>query len=158
LRSAEAGSLYPGLEILQAAGVSVGRGTPQPFALLGAPWIRGEELAAYLNLRAIPGVRFAPEKFTPDSDLYKGELCDGVRILLTDRNAFQAMRMGMEIAVALGKLYPGKFDAGKMMNLVGNDSTIHLLKSGAEPESIVSSWAKDLAAFRRVRAKFLLYL
>ena len=82
LRSPEAGILYPGLEILQAGGVSVGRGTTQPFELLGAPWIRGEELAAYLNRRAIPGVRFEPEKFTPDSGLYKGELCEGVRVVL----------------------------------------------------------------------------
>lgn len=157
LRSPESGILYPGLEILQAAGVSVGRGTPQPFEMLGAPWSRGEELAAYLNQRAIPGVRFEPQKFTPDSDVYKGELCDGVRITLTDRKVLQTMRMGMEIAVALGKRYPGKFDTGKMMNLVGNDSTIQLLKNGSEPEAIVASWTKDLVAFRRMRARYLLY-
>src|SRR5579864_4831887 len=74
LHSPEEGILYPGLEILQAGGVSVGRGTARPFELMGAPWIRGEELAANLNRRAIPGVRFEPEKFTPDSALYKNEL------------------------------------------------------------------------------------
>ena len=98
LRSAAEGMFYPGLEILQAGRVSVGRGTRRPFELLGAPWIRGEEFAAELNRRAIPGVRFVPEKFTPDSGLYHGELCDGVRITLTDRTAFQTMRVGMEIA------------------------------------------------------------
>src|ERR1700719_3386890 len=111
LRSPEAEILYPGLEILQAGGVSVGRGTARPFELLGAPWIHGEELAAYLNRRAIPGVRFEPEKFTPDSGMYKGELCDGIRVVLTDRDSLQATRMGIEIASALGNLYPGKFEA-----------------------------------------------
>ena len=110
LRSAEAGVLYPGLEILQAGGVSVGRGTDRPFERLGAPWIRGEEFAAYLNRRAIPGVRFEPDQFTPDSGLYKGEMCEGARVVVTDRDALQSMRMGMEIAAALGKLYPGKFE------------------------------------------------
>ena len=58
LRSAEAGLLYPGLEILQAGGVSVGRGTERPFEHFGAPWIRSSEFVAYMNGRSIPGVRF----------------------------------------------------------------------------------------------------
>jgi uncharacterized protein YbbC (DUF1343 family) len=157
LRSSEAGILYPGLEILQAGGVSVGRGTSRPFELLGAPWIRGEELAAYLNQRAIPGVRFEPEKITPDSGLYKGELCEGVRVALTDRDALQAMRMGIEIASALGKLYPGKFDLAKMIELVGNTATIKRLVEGGDPAVIAASWSRDLETFRKVRVKYLLY-
>ncbi len=157
LRSTEAGILYPGMEILRAGGVSVGRGTERPFELLGAPWIRGEEFAAEMNRRAIPGVRFEAQKFTPDSGLYKGELCEGVRVVLIDRNALETMRMGIEIASALGKLYPGKFDAAKMIALVGNSATIQQLVAGEEPSAIVASWNKELAAFRRVRAKYLLY-
>jgi uncharacterized protein YbbC (DUF1343 family) len=157
LRSPGEGILYPGLEILQAGGVSVGRGTSHPFELLGAPWIRGEELADYINRRAIPGVRFEPEKFTPDSGLYKGELCEGVRVVLADRDALQAMRMGIEIASALGKLYLGKFETAKMIELVGNGATIKLLMAGDDPTAIVESWNKDHEAFRKVRAKYLLY-
>jgi uncharacterized protein YbbC (DUF1343 family) len=157
LRSPEAGILYPGLEILQAGGMSVGRGTSRPFEMLGAPWIRGEDFAAYLNRRAIPGVRFEPDKFTPDSGLYKGELCEGVRVVLTDRDALHAMRMGIEIASALGKLYPGKFEAAKIIDLVGNTPTIKKLMNGEDPATIAASWNKDLEAYRKVRAKYLLY-
>jgi len=157
LRSPDAGILYPGLEILQASGVSVGRGTARPFEQLGAPWIRGEEFAAYLNRRAIPGVRFEPQKFTPDSGLYKGEQCDGAKIVLTDRDLLQTMRMGIEIASALGKLYPGKFDAAKMIELIGNATTIQQLVEGTDAVAIVESWNKDLEAFRKVRAKYLIY-
>jgi uncharacterized protein YbbC (DUF1343 family) len=157
LRSPEAGILYPSLEILQAGGVSVGRGTTRPFELLGAPWIRGEELAAYLNRRAIPGVRFEPEKFTPDSGLYKGELCEGVRVVLTDRDKLQAMRMGIELVNALGKLYPHKFETAKMIELLGNAETSKQLMDGGDPAAIVASWNKDLEAFGKVRAKYMLY-
>jgi uncharacterized protein YbbC (DUF1343 family) len=157
LRSSEAGILYPGLEILQASGVSVGRGTSRPFELVGAPWIRGEELAADLNRRSIPGVRFEPEKFTPDSGLYKGELCEGVRVALTDRDALPSLRMGIEIASALRKSYPGKFEAARMIDLVGNAATIRQLIEGGDPEAIVASWNQDLDAFRKVRANYLLY-
>jgi uncharacterized protein YbbC (DUF1343 family) len=157
LRSSTAGTLYPGLEILQAGGVSVGRGTSRPFEFVGAPWIRGEESASYLNHRAIPGVRFEPVKFTPDSGLYKGDLCEGVKVALVDRNALQPMRMGVEIALALGKLYPGKFDRAKLIELIGNAATIKQLMDGEDPAMIVTSWSKDLEAFRKVRQKYLLY-
>jgi uncharacterized protein YbbC (DUF1343 family) len=157
LRSPEAGILYPGLEILQAGGVSVGRGTSHPLELIGAPWIRGEELADSLNRLRIPGVRFEMEKFTPDSGLYQGELCEGVRVALLDRNELQGMRMGIEIASALGKLYPRKFDSAKTIELVGNEATIGQLVNGEGPAAIVASWNKGLEAFRKVRLKYLIY-
>ena len=157
LRWFRAEILYPGIEILQAGGVSVGRGTPHPFEFVGAPWIRGEELAAYLNRLAIRGVRFEPEKFTPDSGPYKGQLCDGVRVALTDGNALQPMRVGIEIALALEKLYPGKFDPAKMIELVGNANTIRQLVEGEDATAIVTSWNHELEEFRKTRAKYLLY-
>ena len=157
LRSATAGIMYPGLEILQAGGVSVGRGTNHPLEVVGAPWIRGEVLAAYLNRRAIAGVRFEPEKFTPESGLYKGQHCDGVRAALTDRDALQPMRMGIELALALGKLYPGKFAPAKMIELVGNSATIKQLAAEEDAAAIVASWNHDLDIFRKMRAKYLLY-
>jgi uncharacterized protein YbbC (DUF1343 family) len=157
LHSEEAGILYPGLEILQAGGVSVGRGTETPFEIVGAPWIRSEQFAAYLNRRAIPGVRFESRKFTPDTGLFKGELCEGFHVVLGDRNALQSMRMGIEIAAALTKFYPVKFETGKMVVLVGNGETIKQLQEGRDPSAIVASWTRDLEAFRKIRAKYLLY-
>jgi uncharacterized protein YbbC (DUF1343 family) len=157
LRSSVAGILYPGLEILRAGGISVGRGTDKPFERLGAPWIRGEEFAEAMNRRAIPGVRFEPDRFTPDAGIYKGELCQGVRVVVTDRTALQTMRMGIEIAATLSKMYPGKFDVAKMIALVGNAASIEQLKNGEAPSAIVAGWDKSLAAFRRVRVRFLLY-
>jgi uncharacterized protein YbbC (DUF1343 family) len=157
LRSPAAEILYPGLEILQAGGVSVGRGTSHPFEVFGAPWIEGTELAAYLNGRKIPGVRFEPEKFTPDSGLFKGALCEGVRVVLTNRDAVESMLMGMEIASALGKLYPGKIEAAKMIELIGNASTIKSLEAGEDPVAILATWDGDMEAFQKIREKYLLY-
>ncbi|HEX3377453.1 MAG TPA: hypothetical protein VHS29_11370, partial [Candidatus Acidoferrales bacterium] len=157
LRSEEAGILYPGLEILQAGGVSVGRGTGTPFEIVGAPWIRAEDFAAYLNRRAIPGVRFEARRFTPDAGLFKGELCEGIHVVLGDRNVLQSMRMGIEIAAALSKLYPGKFESMKMIVLVGNSKTIKQIQDGRDPVGIVASWDASLELFRKMHAKYLLY-
>jgi uncharacterized protein YbbC (DUF1343 family) len=157
LRTPAGEVLYPGIEILQAGGVSVGRGTDKPLERVGAPWIRSEEFLSEVNRRNIPGVRFESDQFTPDSDAYKGEPCRGVRVVVTDRNAFQPLQMGLETASALRKLYPEHFDPAKMMFLVGNQATIDALTRGEAPAVIAASWNKDLAAFRKIRAKYLLY-
>jgi hypothetical protein len=65
--------------------------------------------------------------------------------------------MGIEIASALGKLYPGKLDTPKMMMLVGNDSTIEQLTNGEEPGAIVVGWKEKLSAFEKTRTNYLLY-
>jgi uncharacterized protein YbbC (DUF1343 family) len=157
LRSTRAEILYPGLEILQAGGVSVGRGTDAPFERFGAPWIHGDEFVAYMNRRGVPGVRFAADRFTPDAGLHKDELCEGAKLIVTNRGSLQSMRMGLEIAAALAKLYPGKFDVAKMITLVGNAETIRRLKDGEDPASIAARWNANLDAFRKMRAKYLLY-
>ena len=157
LRSLNAALLYPGIEILQAAGVSVGRGTDTPFELFGAPWINGPQLAAELNHRFVPGVRFVPTLFTPDSGLYQGELCHGISLVITDRASLEPMLMGLEIASALHKLYPDHFSYDKMIELVGNADTIARLKSGESPLRIVWDWQPDLDNFRAMRAKYLIY-
>lgn len=157
LRSLNAALLYPGIEILQAGGVSVGRGTETPFELFGAPWIQASQLAAYLNGRFVPGVRFVPIQFTPDSAPYERQLCQGISLVITDRASLNSMLMGLEIAAALNQLYPGQFSLDKMIELVGNADTIAKLKSGEAPTRIVWDWQADLSNFRKLRANYLIY-
>lgn len=157
LRSLNAALPYPGIETLQAGGVSVGRGTDTPFELFGAPWIHGVELAEELNRQFVPGVHFVPIRFTPDSALYKGELCEGISLVITDRASVNSMLMGLEIAATLQKLYPDHFALDKIIELVGNSETMSKLKSGEVPTRIVWDWQTDLDAFRAMRAKYLIY-
>jgi uncharacterized protein YbbC (DUF1343 family) len=157
LRTLKGSLLYPGLEILQNAGVSVGRGTEAPFEEFGAPWITGEEVAAVLNAKSLPGVHFVNQPFIPVSGLYAGQHCGGVGVRVTDRAALRSMRIGLEIAVELQKRYPGHFDVTKILLLLGNDSTVQQLQSGAAPVEIIAGWGKDLAAYAAVRRRYFLY-
>jgi uncharacterized protein YbbC (DUF1343 family) len=84
----------------------VGRGTDTPFEIVGAPWIDGPKLATHLNARRIPGVRFVPVRFKPNTSVFKNEDCGGVNIVITDRARFQSVLTGTEVAVALHSLYP----------------------------------------------------
>jgi uncharacterized protein YbbC (DUF1343 family) len=157
LRTIKGSMLYPGIEILQSAGVSVGRGTQTPFEEFGAPWLNGDEVAAALNARNLPGVRFSGQPFIPIAGLYSGQRCGGVGVRVTDRFKVRSIRMGLEIAAILQKLYPKQFDSAKLLELVGNADTIQQLQAGAAPEKIVASWSTALTAFDQIRRKYFLY-
>jgi len=157
LRTLKGSILYSGLEILQSAGVSVGRGTEAPFEEFGAPWLDGDDVAAELNAKNLPGLRFSNQPFIPVSGLYAGQRCGGVGVKVTDRAAVRSMRMGLEIAALLQKKYPQQFDSSKILQLIGNDQAVRDLQAGVSPEQIVRSWAAGLAAFDQVRRKYFLY-
>jgi uncharacterized protein YbbC (DUF1343 family) len=157
LPTVDAAFLYPGVEILQAGGISVGRGTDTPFEILGAPWAHADALSIVLSRRQIPGVAFSPTQFTPRDGPFVGELCQGVRITITDRSVLRSMRMGLEIADALHRLYPNQFALDKMITLLGSQSTVDRLKRGDAPEEIAAGWSGDLDEFRTMREKYLLY-
>ncbi len=147
--------LYPGLALLEfSTNYSVGRGTDNPFEQVGADWIQGKQLADYLNARNIPGIRCEPVKFTPSSSNFAKKTVEGVRFTLTDRVQFSALRLGIEVATALEKLYPGKisFDAGK--KLIGSQAMIEALKSHGDAAAAAKL---GMEAFEKSRTKYLLY-
>ena len=157
MRNLYAATLYTGLASFESANLSVGRGTDTPFEHIGAPWIDGVRLAEALNARAIPGVRFYPEQFTPNASKFANELCQGVFIVVTDRNAVRPVRVGVEIASALLRLFPGKFEIDSSLRLFGSASGLARLKSGDDPAAIAATWSGGEARWRLLRAKYLLY-
>jgi uncharacterized protein YbbC (DUF1343 family) len=157
LRTLDEAILYPGVALLEATNVSVGRGTPRPFEQVGAPWIDGARLAAALNGAKIPGVRFAATAFTPSAAPFKDERCEGVQITVTDRARFESVRMGLAIAVALLRLHRDAWEPKNVLTLLGHQPTFAALLRGDTVESMVSGWQADLGAFLAVRKKYLLY-
>lgn len=157
MRSLTEATLYPGIGLLETTNVSVGRGTNTPFEVVGAPWIKGQELALYLNRRGIAGVRFVPLRFTPNASVFKDESCSGINIVVTDRSRFRAVRTGIEIAVALRRLYPNDWKIDSYLRLLVNAATLERVKRAEAPEDIERSWAAGLAEFQRARARVLLY-
>ncbi len=149
--------LYPGIGAIEGTNLSVGRGTDSPFEQLGAPWIHGVQLAEALNGRRIPGVGFYPVRFTPGSAKYAGEECQGIFIVVTDRRALRPVRLGVEIAAMLHKLYGTRFDLEAARRLFGSQDGLARIRAGDDPEAIAASWAAGEARWRRQRAKYLLY-
>lgn len=157
LRSLTEATLYPGVGLVEGTNVSVGRGTDTPFELLGAPWINARELAAYLNARQIPGVRFVPITFTPDSSNYSGQACHGVNLVLTEREFLDAPELGMELASALLKLYPEQYHIEKIMEILASKAVYDALVRGEDPHRIDLDWQDELLKFQQIRDRYLIY-
>lgn len=157
LRNLEQATLYPGVALLETTNVSVGRGTDTPFQVIGAPWIKSRQLAAYLNARLVAGVRFVPTEFTPASSTYADQACGGVNIILTNRETLDAPELGVEMAAALHKLYPQQFDLTKMNVLLANQAAFQGLQAGEDPRRIAEDWRDGFDRFMQVRAKYLIY-
>jgi uncharacterized protein YbbC (DUF1343 family) len=157
IRSVTEEALYTGVALIEGTNVSVGRGTDSPFELVGAPWIKNKEFAAYLNGRGIAGVRFVPTTFTPSSSNYSGQACQGVNIVVTDRNAIDGPELGLELATALHKLYPTEWKIERIQALLVNQVVYDALVAGQDPRRIAQDWQDELQKFGKVREKYLIY-
>ena len=158
MRNMIAATLYPGIGAIEQTNLSVGRGTDTPFEHIGAPWIDPRALAAALNDRSIPGVRFYPVTFTPAAGAkLGGQTCHGVFMIVTDRAVLRPVRVGVEIASALSRMYGQQFRLEDAATLLGSKATIEKIRGGEDPEAIARSWAADEAKWRATRAKYLLY-
>jgi uncharacterized protein YbbC (DUF1343 family) len=158
MRSLNAAALYPGLCLLEySKNLSVGRGTGAPFEQIGADFISGAQLAAYLNTRRIPGVRAYATSFTPSESNFKDVRVEGVRFQITSREALDSTRLGLELAGALQKLYPGKIDFAASKRLIGSDDVVRRLAAGDDPREIQQGFMDGVAAFVKLREPYLLY-
>jgi uncharacterized protein YbbC (DUF1343 family) len=158
MRSLNAALLYPGIGMLEYGKVySVGRGTDAPFEQVGAEWMDGRKLASYLNQRNIPGIRVYPTLLTPTLSNFAGKTIDGVRFVITDRDAFDSVGFGTELAVGIAKLFPGKMDWKRNEKLAGSLPFLEALESGTDPATIQRRFERDTEDFRVRRAQFLLY-
>lgn len=155
MRSPTQAVLYPGIALVEASNISVGRGTDTPFEHIGAPYIDGKELAAELNALNLPGVRAYPKEFTSDSSKFKDQKCGGVAFIVTSREDLDSVRLGCELAAALHRLYP-EWEEEKLVRLLHNQQASDLLLSQGY-FAARSAWEPALQEFLRERARFLRY-
>ena len=157
LRSVTEAALYPGIGLLETTNVSVGRGTDTPFEQFGAPWMDGPRVAATLNARGVPGVRFTPVTFTPSSSVFKGESCSGVRITLVNRDVLNAVALGFHVATVLRDLHPKEWKADRFNRLLVNAAALARFTRGETAGEITGAWAAAAMEVETIRVRYLLY-
>lgn len=160
LRSLAQATAYAGTALLEGTNVNIKGPGDAPFLRFGAPWIKGTELAAYLNARAIPGVSFLPVRYVAASDRlypFAGQRIEGVEILIHDRSRVDAPELGIEAVAALHKLYGAVFEIDRVDRLLRNVRVLDQIKAGVDPRRIAAGWQPDLVRFKALRARYLLY-
>jgi uncharacterized protein YbbC (DUF1343 family) len=164
----ETAIVYPGAVLFEGTRVSEGRGTTRPFEIIGAPWIDGERFAEALNRRHLPGVYFRPVLFEPTFHKHAQQPCGGAQIHVTDRRAFRAMRVAVEMLAEVHREAPDtvlwrdppyEYETVKppIDILYGSDRLRRGIDAGQDPSSIMADWTRDEEAFRALRQKYLLY-
>jgi uncharacterized protein YbbC (DUF1343 family) len=149
--------LYSGVGLLEATNLSVGRGTDMPFEVVGAPWIKAQELADAMNEKGLAGAKFQPTYFTPSSSVYAGQGVGGIRMLVTDRDAIRPVTLALTLARELIDRYPAQFRPEAIQNLLVNRVTMWSLLRG-EHLTRTRSWAEATrASFLQRRASYLIY-
>jgi len=160
--------VYPGAVLFEGTLLSEGRGTTRPFELIGAPWIDGERFAEALNARRLPGAYFRPAFFEPTFHKHAKVLCGGCQVHVTDREAFEPMRVAVEMLAEFRREAPSEklwrdppyeYEHVKppIDILYGSDRLRTGIDAGEDPASIVKDWRRDEEAFRELRRPFLLY-
>lgn len=156
--------LYPGTCLIEGTNLSEGRGTTQPFEIIGAPFIDGEMLQDKVNALGLENVYARSIAFTPTYQKYKDEYCEGIQLHLTNRASFQPVKTVISILMLINELYPKQFCFLKYGNLkrpmfdllAGND----LLRKGILEGNIEKYELQsevDTKRFKQQRQKYLLY-
>jgi uncharacterized protein YbbC (DUF1343 family) len=160
--SVQSAMLYPGLVAFEATNLSVGRGTPEAFQRVGAPWLNAAATVAILREREIPGVRFFVESFTPQNPTdrkYGGQAIPGIKITVINRSNLQAARVGASLLWAINKT------AGTRMTIRNRDFDLRFgsprvreaLLRGEDPDVLIDREYKAAYAFRESTRQYLLY-
>jgi uncharacterized protein YbbC (DUF1343 family) len=161
MKSQSAAILYPGFGILEAANLSVGRGTAHPFEMYGAPWVDSAPVIHNLSARTTPGVTFEPCVFIPTAagHQYRGETCHGICISSIDRSRLDPVLAGLHLLQAFYEVHPTRFKGGKgFAVMVGDDDVLGFLtEQKKSPEYTVHRWKDDLERFKKAREAYLLY-
>jgi uncharacterized protein YbbC (DUF1343 family) len=168
LRRLEAAILYPGTVLLEGTNLSEGRGTEMPFEQTGAPWLDPNAVIREMDALALPGVRFEAVRIpvAADGRRFPGTTIPGVRLVVTDRVRYRAVRTAMLLIDTIHRLYPNEFawsgsntrepTMRTVDRLAGTDRFRTAVDAGTL-RPLLDEWDRQAESFRAVREPFLLY-
>jgi len=165
LPTLETAVVYPGTCLFEGTNISEGRGTTRPFEYIGAPWIEGARWAKTLNDLGLCAVVFRACYFTPMFSKYVGELCGGVQIHVTNRDAYRPVETALHMIATAHDLWPDDFELLAPTPhghchfdlLTGTDEIREAVSRGVPVEEIVEGWRDELDSFLELRSEHLLY-
>jgi uncharacterized protein YbbC (DUF1343 family) len=160
--------VYPGTVLFEGTNVSEGRGTTRPFELVGLPGIGAERFADAMNALSLPGAFFRAVVFEPTFHKHARETCGGCQIHVLDRQTFRPVLTGVALTAAFRAASPDRFawrdppyeyEHTKLpFDILAGSADVREQIEGRVPAATIArSWEADVAAFMKVRDRFLMY-
>lgn len=159
IRSLDAALNFSGLGSLEATALSLGRGTAEPFSLVGAPWLDAETLAARLSAYQLAGVELEPTRYTPSGDgwmQFRNQGVRGIRIRVTDRDVYDPSYLALVLLTEIYRLHPQNVGL-KAMHHILDDWTTEEIRRGVHPARIAERWRSAGEAWEQRTARYRLY-
>jgi uncharacterized protein YbbC (DUF1343 family) len=155
----ESATHYPGTVIFEGTNLSVGRGTPIAFQVLGAPWLRPQEVM--VEVGPFPGITVSDTSVTPRSPAdgkYPDLTVPALKFAVTDRESYDPTRLAVLVLAALRDVHPDSFAfTGSFDRLAGSDQIRLAIEAGRPAAEIVAAWEGPLEEFGELRERFLIY-
>jgi uncharacterized protein YbbC (DUF1343 family) len=141
----QAVKLYPSLCLFEGTVISVGRGTENPFLIIGNPEFK--DMPFSFTPKAIPGMSNYPP--------HENVTCYGMDL----RNVEVEPRIDLAYLLQFYEKYPDKdkFFIGSFDRLAGTPVLKEQIKQGLTEQEIRKTWQEGLDVYREMRKKYLLY-
>lgn len=148
LSTQQAVMLYPSICLFEGTTLSLGRGTPFPFQVVGHPLLKDKYKFSFTPV-SIPGVSDNPPQ--------KGNICYGID--LRHYNAVREGKIDLKLVMDMYKVFPDKehFFTAYFTKLAGTDQLRKQIEAGKNEEEIRLSWEPALSQYKIMRKKYLLY-
>ena len=104
---------------------------------------------------ALPGVELRAVRFTPRAGPHRRVECTGVRLIVTEPEAFLPVRTGLALARALMRVHARQWDASRLARMVGRQDVVEALRRGDSLDAIETLYAPGLEAFLELRARYV---
>ncbi len=154
---------YNGTCMLAGTNVSEGRGTTEPFTLIGGEFIDPDALCQRLRSKDLPGVRFSPAYFRPEFSKLAHRTLYGVRLHIYDKKALEPVRLGVVMIDTIREMYPDDFEFTKPKTEGGryhidlSTGNSDLRDGILDADAIMEKWNADSVTFYPIYEKYRLY-
>ncbi len=156
----ESATHYPGIVLFESTNLSVGRGTPIAFQVIGAPWLDAAQVR--MAVGDIPGVAIADTTVTPRAPgdaKYADKEIEALRFTVTDRSVYDPTRLAVHLLTAIRRTHPDslKINDRSLAERAGSNLLKASIDAGTPPDGIWSAWKSGVERFRVERQEFLVY-
>jgi uncharacterized protein YbbC (DUF1343 family) len=159
LRTGDAELLYPGTVFFEGTTATEGRGTVDPFTLIGASWMTDNAaIAAELNAQKLPGVRFDTATQKIDSGYKFGQqTIPMIKVRVTDRNKVRAVEVGIRMLRAIYAHHTTDFEWRSSINRLAGTDKLRAAVEQNTIDALIKEWDADAVKFSAQVKPYLLY-